>query len=348
MDRQSLFIYLLTAVIVGLGATAMAGSGRLTEALYSPGPLHAKHADAPCATCHQPFKGVTGEGCLGGNCHSRAEIEKKAEKPFVAELHKQPAAGDCAACHPDHLGPAAKLTVAFHRGGAAAAGFAARAEDCTLCHGAEGERAHPEIADRRCAACHPSTRSWKVVRFDHRSPSVAGQPCADCHRLPQRDLHAGLDRVKAARCDYCHGTGRWRPADFDHALVTEQARQACQNCHLGAGRRAHAAIRSTRCAACHTSTRDWGVVSFSHGEAAGEACTACHSGPRDWFHRELGGMNCANCHSTKRWEPSTFRHPRIPEMGEHMEEVGCRGCHPSSWQRARSCASCHRGGRYED
>lgn len=198
-----------------------------------------------------------------------------------------------------------------------------------------------------CTDCHQPFRGVKSDR------------CAtgDCH--PQSKLAQAKPAVVAVHdknadlsCLACHTDHRGRTASLTtlafHRQASRDTQQDCADCHLDAGRRAHAGIRSTDCAACHTSTARWSEVSFSHSQVTGEPCASCHRAPGGWLHASAGGVSCGACHSTRAWEPSTFRHPRIPEFGEHMEEVGCRDCHPTSLKQARPCEACHRGGRFED
>ncbi len=145
---------------------------RPAEALLSPGRLSPDHAQAGCLTCHVPFRGTTDAGCLGANCHGRAELAQSQRKPAAAELHRQASGQRCVACHTEHLG--GPLTAGFHRRGL----DAPTQSGCAGCHDAEA--AHPGIPTRDCASCHVSTSDWEDYDFDHNT--VWQWPCASCHR----------------------------------------------------------------------------------------------------------------------------------------------------------------------
>ena len=178
---------------------------------------------------------------------------------------------------------------------------------------------------------------------------MAGQACASCHlgRKPNDRLHASLG---SADCAACHRTSGWKPASFSHASLPAATRQQCATCHLGRKPQdsLHANLGNTSCAACHVSTESWRRVSFDHARIGGTACVSCHRPPSTGIHPLARGTSCSVCHTTQRWTPSSFRHPRIPEMREHMQ-LGCRACHPTTLSQAVPCSQCHgRGGFFEE
>ncbi len=290
-----------------------------------------------CALCHPSTRDWKETAFRHEDAAATActECHRLPDDRLHGEL--SPAArGDCAACHGTERWKPAELSHA-----ALAEGGRGR---CDRCHGDEGRRAHPAIASTRCEVCHASTTDWKKISFSH--AEVRGTACADCHRLPSGGLHAALAQGSRNRCESCHGTEGWRPARFSHDLAAGGGRSGCGNCHLQAGRRAHPALASNRCEKCHVSTGSWSRVNFSHAEVSGQTCAGCHRAPRNMIHAGTAGVSCSRCHTTRAWEPSTFRHPRVPEFGEHLEHVGCRGCHPSSLTQAVPCERCHRRGGF--
>lgn len=393
VDRRFVTILVIAGVLaLGTGySVARAGHGlplhrALAEAMLSPGSINEAHADVACSDCHAPFRGATVEGCMSGGCHPKADLQQA--DPRAVAVHEKAQYANCNACHPEHRGRNAALTVAFHQSAPPAA-----QRDCVSCHRADGQDAHPEIKEERCAACHVSTRSWERIRVDHAQLSdrdncaschgqeakdahadikdtncskchkstetwdevdfehkdIAGQPCLDCHAAPRDSLHAALGPDKVNRfCVDCHEVVRWTPAKFRHDVLDKATVGRCADCHKTEGRRAHPGITSQDCAACHVSTENWKRINFSHAKVSGQACTNCHRAPRGWLHESARGVGCQECHSTRYWEPSTFRHPRIPEFGEHMEALDCVDCHPRSLNQAVSCRSCHRGGFFDD
>lgn len=231
-------VLVFAGLVRGAAATAPGPARAAVQRLLSPGPLNRHHADASCLTCHVPFRGAQNQGCLAGDCHSRTDLERSGEHPAVAELHRQTAGSRCTTCHTEHRG--GRLTVAFHSKGETAS----LQEDCASCHAADGARAHPDIRDRRCAACHLSTKDWKQVQFDHRL--VEGEACTACHRLPGGRLHQVSRDVS---CTVCHSTTRWDDVRLrQHPRIPEfgeHMRIPCLECHPVTLRRA------VPCSECH-------------------------------------------------------------------------------------------------
>ncbi len=301
-----------------------------------------------CRECHgteatEAHPDIRYEGCSA--CHSSTEswkdigIDHEAV-PNVScvschaipegDLHAS-VSDDCQACHNVNKWKPAEFDHQLVKQGLE--------KDCNRCHAQDSRKAHPDIKSTTCDSCHKSTKSWEEISFTHNE--VRGQACTDCHSVPRGSLHANVSND----CKACHGTKAWKPAKFDHQYLNAGKERNCSQCHAAEGKKAHSGIQSTSCASCHKSTQKWDSVSFSHSEATGQSCSSCHSAPRDWFHRSTNGMSCSSCHSTKAWEPSTFRHPRIPEFGEHMEHLTCTDCHPSSLKQAQPCSACHGFGR---
>ncbi len=298
MARRGFATAVVGAAVLAFAAGAV-GLNRLAEVGLAPGPLARDHSDAPCLSCHAPLRRVSAAGCQAAGCHPSAELARA--RPATVAVHEDARKNGlaCQACHPEHRGRGAELTIAFHRQPPAP-----DQKDCARCHLTQGRRAHADIKERDCALCHLSTEDWKQVRFEHRD--LRGKGCADCHEAPADDLHRRLSpSLVVSACGDCHrDTAHWRAARFDHALLSQAVVRDCESCHrLPAG-------------ALHASAR---------------------------------GIACSRCHSTRFWEPSTFRHPRIPEFREHMESLSCRDCHPRSLSSWVSCRECHgRGGFFED
>lgn len=62
-------------------------------------------------------------------------------------------------------------------------------------------------------------------------PATTREKCASCHVAPKTAFHRDL----TANCTKCHGTGRWKPATFDHAkfFVLDRNHNAeCATCHV--------------------------------------------------------------------------------------------------------------------
>jgi hypothetical protein len=188
---------------------------------------------------------------------------------------------------------------------------------CVSCHGDK----HGGLTN--CASCHQPT-VWADVTFEHSFPRTgahADLACGDCHvskpgaesiagtQFPSADpacvschgaQHGGL-----TECASCHTTEAFKPSTFKHPFARTGA---------------HASLACTKC----------------HGtpfSKAGSTCVSCHGAKH-------GGLtDCASCHTTKAFKPSTFKHPSV---GEHSAgSFACSKCHPNGYA-THSC-TCHGG-----
>ncbi len=334
------------------------GSGGVLEGVLSPGPLNEKHRDIACLSCHRAFRGVDRQTCMTGDCHPASKMD--SARPAVVVVHEQSTGKNCIACHPDHQGRQAALTVSFHRKAQPAA-----QKDCANCHGAEAEEAHPRIAEKRCALCHVSVADWKKIGVDHQK--LADTPCVDCHGFQGAEAHP---EIKTEECTACHtSTSDWKQVTVDHGKLGSAS---CADCHAAEGRKAHPAITERKCTLCHTSTSDWSRVSFSHKAVSGQSCANCHAGkkPGDSLHAGLTNADCGACHGTSAWKPARFSHASLPaatrqqcanchagkKPGDSLHAgltTGCATCHTSTtnWRQVnfnhsqfsgQSCTQCHR------
>ncbi|MFA6110008.1 MAG: hypothetical protein WDA75_14670 [Candidatus Latescibacterota bacterium] len=227
-------------------------------------------------------------------------------------------------------------------------GFAGVDQACETCHldqySTTRQPNHLEAGyATTCADCHTS-RSWRPARVDHArlgfplEGAHARAVCAACHRdgtlgpLPKdcwschgQDYLATTDPSHqelafARECEECHGPEAWRPAVFDHATTGFVLTGA----HATAG-----------CAACHAEGRFAGTPAD---------CGSCHEGdaPADHF-----GPQCADCHGTVAWRPSTFDHEaEFPlRRGSHQRyRDRCASCHLERPDYSRfTCTECHDG-----
>ena len=195
-----------------------------------------------------------------------------------------------------------------------------------------------------CARCHTGGK-------------FVGTPttCVGCHGTK----HGGL-----TNCQDCHTpkNGNWKPiAGFDHGaffpLVGRHALAQCTSCHAN-GRFAgtptacischgdqHRGL--TDCQTCHSPLKNWTPVGFSHsdyfkldGKHTSVACTKCHvNNVFDGTPKvcvtchgvKHGGLSdCAACHTTAGFVPSTFDHStKFTLVGAHAS-LACSKCHPSN------------------
>lgn len=341
------------------------------NAMFSPGALHAAHARIgdDCGQCHAPFWAAERmtERCLV--CHT----EIKAELGDSTTLHGTLVKGansTCQACHTEHAGPSAVLTVMD------TTSFPHDATGFTLA----AHRARSPGIPFACGDCHTES----VARFDQ-------QTCAECHRTfdaayTEKHLaafgadclacHDGVDRYGnfthsqtafnltgahlRVECSACHAGAR-SVADL------QSTDRACESCHLQDD--AHNGKFSAQCGVCH-SPEAWKPAQFDHalsgfpleGKHADVACETCHAQgyagtPRDCYschqaddaHQGQYGATCETCHNPLDWKNATFDHAlsRFPLTGAHVT-VQCENCHQNRVFKGTpaECAACHRDPDY--
>lgn len=112
--------------------------------------------------------------------------------------------------------------------------------------------------------------------------------CSPCHLSDYERAPAHVN-VKPTSCAVCHSQRAWTPTRKEHpffALDGAHASLGCERCH---------------------------GASFAK---AAKACAACHAGERASANAKLGwhaklGAECAECHTTSAWRPST-KHEEPP------------------------------------
>jgi cytochrome c nitrite reductase small subunit len=283
------------------------------------------HPDAPLAVTRE----IPNSNCLA--CHNPPP---DPSLPTVNFKHAGHANLDCISCHirfvhttvnpPEYVDPAA-MSSCFkcHNGSIAPNNCSychtppheARGE-CSTCHDqqswtGDGPANHPfprtgAHADLTCKDCHVSKPG--VENIAGTSLAKADPACISCHG----DKHGGL-----TDCASCHTPTQWSTVDFKHpfALTGAHAKLSCSDCHV--------------------STPGGKTIPGTNFPAAGgKTCVSCHG-------KQHGGLtNCASCHTTTAFKPSTFRHPATG--GEHTyRSFACVKCHPSGYA-THSC-TCHGG-----
>jgi cytochrome b subunit of formate dehydrogenase len=309
-------------------------------------------------------RAVEAEECLG--CHGD-RVEGAA---FDASAH---AALGCAACHTD-------IDAYPHPEEPAA-------PDCATCHpapvGALAQSVHGAVAD--CAACHgdvhrivPHTEPRSAVHW-----SALASACAHCHadgeptddaRLPllrpvdayARSVHARAVSAgrRGAVCSDCHGAHDIaRPGDPRSPLASAAVPRTCGACHAAeeaAFRQSihgQALARGARdaptCTDCHG---EHGILAHTEPESRvfaanipRETCGPCHESIRlseryglgrhqvaafaDSFHGlalrsgQLTAANCASCHGVHDILPSSD--PRSHVHAANLPAT-CGACHPGA------------------
>ena len=204
-----------------------------------------------------------------------------------------------------------------------------------------------------CARCH-TAKGWQEIKpsaataLDHAKTGFpllgrhTGLTCDRCHR-PDLDLSAPW----AGACVVCH-------QDTEHRGALGED---CAECHASSswrvprGRAIHAPTRFpltgahlvAECVGCHRR------ADRRHYSDAPIACDACHmddyNRPNTSLNHITGAisLDCARCHRTLSWSPSTFRHARFfPLRGAHRP-LDCETCHVGNrfGGTPSTCDGCH-------
>ena len=313
-------------------------------------PLEGAHSELECTICHEEGYDlpIICEGCHLTDYSSTATLPAPDHTQYAFSK-------DCLECHDQE----AWRPTSFNH-------------DSNVT-GFEIEGAHLALLSTNCYACH-STDQWSGLSSE----------CSQCHQS-NFDNTTDPDHVAsglpANLCETCHSQTAWEPSIFSHESTTSN----CETCHLvqytATTSPPHAEWSfPVDCASCHT-TDVWSPSTFTHdvettgflvdGAHDDQDCNACHANwdpptevrtcasaschQNDYTatteppHSELDfPMDCATCHTTQQWAPSSFSHD-VETTGfliDGAHEVqACSSCH-SSWEpptEIRTCesASCH-------
>ncbi len=278
-----------------------------------------------CATCHQDINtkymaahlAAFGSACL--TCHDGVDTYGKnfSHQAVAFTLTGKHLSVDCAGCH---------------SGARSIADFKATAQDCFSCHAKDD--AHAGQLGTLCGSCH-TTNGWRPATFDHSKSAFpltgahTSVPCSSCHVNNQfanlstdcYACHAKNDAHNAqlgTLCGACHSTTAWLPATFDHSKSAFPLTGA------------HATVP---CLSCHVDNQFAGTPT---------SCIGCHA--KDDAHKGQFGTDCAMCHTTTAWLPSTFDHSKtaFPLTGAHVS-LKCTQCHANGvfTGTPSDCVACH-------
>lgn len=250
--------------------------------------------------------------------------------------HQEPYLGPCQDCHTlERWKPAvySHKDTSFDNGMHTIIG-------CAMCH-TEGE----PLPSAKCTACHDP------------APHAGSTTCVDCHtttawglRKPLPDNHVSLlGGHKKLECFDCHT-----------AKPVKDKPRACVDCH-GTN---HGGLRN--CQDCHAPATGWEPKDgWSHdpffkitGQHKKLDCTQCHTNGRfagtpkvcvGCHGKKHGGLtNCASCHTTAGFKPSTFRHSSVFALTGRHAKLDCTKCHTTRGAYARvvgggshRCVDCH-------
>jgi hypothetical protein len=339
---------------------APAALAQSIESILAPGQViqgHAKLED-DCAQCHKRFDRQAQDGlCM--SCHKDVGADVKARTGFHGRSKPQ-ACSSCHTDHKgrgarivvldkkafDHAITDYRLR-GKHEGVECAKchlsgkKYSEAPLDCNSCH--RKDDVHKGGLGVKCADCH-SEATWKETRFDHDAKTRfaltgkhADVKCTDCHKnndykdtartcvgchKKDDDSRKGHQGQFGDKCDSCHSTKAWKPADFNHDTDTKYVLRGKH--------------RTTGCTDCHKGNLYRVKVS--------QDCYACHQ--KDDKHKESLGKDCGSCHSERSWkEPPKFNHDQtsFPLLGKHIE-TACKDCHQSAVFKdaPKNCFACHK------
>ncbi|MFN8547621.1 MAG: hypothetical protein U0527_06520 [Candidatus Eisenbacteria bacterium] len=323
-------------------------------------PLTGAHASQACSACHadnvwggkptdcwschstdfngtdNPQHGPAGFSHNCTDCHTTSTWDGGTYNHNATDfpLTGQHVGAECSACHSDRI-------------------YNGKSTQCYSCHQSDWQGTtspnHQQAGfPTDCSPCH-STEHWQPATFNHANTLF---PLTGAHQL--------------LPCSACHADNVWggKPTD-------------CWSCHsadFSATDNPHhtQAGFSHTCTNCHA-TSTWDGGTFNHnatdfpltGQHVGAECSACHGDGvyngkstqcyschlTDWQgttnpkHQQAGfPTDCTLCHSTARWQPSTFNHANtlFPLTGAH-QLLPCSACHADNvWNgKPTDCWSCH-------
>lgn len=237
--------------------------------MLNPGELVQGHQDIKndCFSCHAPFGGISNEKCIA--CHKLSDIGKDSTGLGKEKIlfHQSLANQDCSACHSDHKGINAGMSVSSFKHTLLSETVM---NNCTSCHSKPADKLHGQLS-ASCVNCH-TTNEWKLSGpFNHTMiQGNAKNNCISCHAAPKDAFHADLK----GNCDQCHTTSKWVPSTFDHSayfLLDRNHNAKCNVCHLNSN------FSVYTCYGCHE--HSVGNVMQEHREEGISNindCVSCH------------------------------------------------------------------------
>jgi hypothetical protein len=144
--------------------------------------------------------------------------------------------------------------------------------------------------------------------------------CYSCHK--KDDKH---ETQLGEKCESCHNDKAWKGTTFNHG----KSRFALTGKHI-----------ITDCKKCHETPRY---------KDAPRDCFSCHK--KDDKHKQVFGVRCDSCHSTRAWTSWSFDHDTRTKyrLEAAHAKAKCEACHKQvapadkdSAPLSTTCVSCHR------
>ena len=261
-------------------------------------PLRGKHLKAKCETCHpQKDKGIFTvekyDSCTSPGCHDTKE------RGFFTH-GEQFKDRKCEDCH----------TV----NGWKPSEFKHENPKYT------GYKLEGKHAEKKCEVCHRPNPLTKEVRFKPFDTKKCNS--AECHDTKERGGLTHGEQFKDKKCDDCHTVKAWKEQLFKHddpkykgyKLDGKHAELKCEKCHRPDPLTKEVRFKPFDTKKCNSSechdTKERGGL--THGD-------------------QFKDKKCDDCHTTKAWKESTFKHEDPKYKGYKLEgkhaEVKCEKCH---------------------
>jgi len=322
-------------------------------------PLEGQHAAVSCRSCHRSLE-FSKADTRCSSCHQ--------------DVHENQFGDACSRCHTPEMWAAEPRFRQMHQESRFPLVGAHAVLDCDVCH-AEGRYAETPLD---CYGCHLQTYA-ATTNPDHHGAGFA-LDCSECHSIlvsswagnlaafqhtPSFPLLGGHDRDA---CSDCHQPG----------TIYSQTSSDCYSCHQSNYNDPQNSFNhitgntGTNCAICH-SIFDWGTEHYDHNltgfpltgghdnvacnvcHAQGYTntsaeCMSCHQADFESADNPIHALpsfssDCAECHSTAGWSPSSFNHnvqTNYTLTGAHLS-AACAACHVNGVYAGTStlCYSCH-------
>jgi predicted CXXCH cytochrome family protein len=306
-----------------------------------------------CSLCHKGNVTSAPQTCIG--CH-----QAKYDVSLNHKAQRYPT--DCTMCHTQNNwleNSFNHATTAFPLTGAHTSvlcskchtvGFKGTPIVCSSCHlpAYTSSKLPDHVAagiPKECATCHTMV-SWKPASFNHTTTGYelkgahklivqcsqchkgnvtsAPQVCIGCHQAQYDTAPSHKSSGFSTDCAKCHSQNNWLSSSFDHSttnfpLTGAHTKVLCSTCHV----KGYAGT-STACSNCH-------LPVYTSSQLPGHVAAGI---PKE----------CATCHTTAVWKPSTFNHTTTGYelKGAHKLIVQCSQCHKGNVTTASlTCVGCH-------
>jgi len=306
-----------------------------------------------CADCHKGNLTSAQQGCI--SCH-------QVQYDNAPNHKKVNFSTDCAKCHSqrnwiessfNHAATNYPLTGAHKTAKCADCHLTTLAGTSTMCsschlpaYTSSQIPAHSTAGiPKDCATCHTTT-AWKPSSFNHTTTgyelkgahktivqcslchkgnvTTAPQSCIGCHQVKYDAAPGHKAQAYPADCSICHTQNNWLETSFNHAatsfpLTGAHTTVLCSKCHTVGFKGT-----PTSCSSCH-------LPAYTSSQLPGHVAAGI---PKE----------CATCHTTIVWKPSSFNHTTTGYelKGAHKAIVQCAQCHKGNVTSApQVCIGCH-------